>query len=249
MLLNHYPKIAALLLSSVLFACVSDIEKRDDDNKDVYLQLGVRYLSMNKLEIAKENLEHALDDDSNNVQAHNALGFLYEKIGKPDEAKDHYQTALNLAPNDLSVQNNFGRFLCEHKQFAQGMALLDQAGMNQLNDHQWLALTNAGRCQLAMQQVAKAEAYFRQALLTNDSYAPALAEMQKLSFQKRDYWAAKGYMQRYIAVAEQNAETLWFAEQTERALGNIELAKDYHRLLTEKFPLSNEAKQSNSVAH
>jgi type IV pilus assembly protein PilF len=31
--------------------------------------------------------------------------------------------------------------------------------------------------------------------------------------------------------------------QTERALGNEELAKEYQNLLVEKFPLSNEAKR------
>ena len=35
--------------------------------------------------------------------------------------------------------------------------------------------------------------------------------------------------------------------QTERALGNVELAKEYQNLLLEKFPLSDEAKQIKPV--
>ncbi len=99
---------------------------------------------------------------------------------------------MDLAPDDLGVQNNFGRFLCERGEFEDGMALLKKASSNPLNDRQWLALTNAGRCQMAMEQKQKAEAYFRQALQLNNAYAPALLEMQKIAYQNGDFWAAKG---------------------------------------------------------
>lgn len=242
-LIHKINLITVGLLSMGLIACVSSVEKREGDAADVYFQLGVRYLNMNKLEVAKENLERALKDDSDNVQAHNALAFLYEKIGKFAEARSHYQTALDLAPEDLGVQNNFGRFLCERQEFDKGMALLLKASSNPLNDRQWLALTNAGRCQLAIGQKQKAKAYFKQALQLNEAYAPVLLEMQKISYQSGEFWAAKGYLQRYLALAPHTSESLWLAMQTERALGNVELANEYQNLLVEKFPLSNEAKQ------
>jgi type IV pilus assembly protein PilF len=214
----------------------------------VHLQLGVRYMNLNKLEVAKENLQLALKKDPDNAQVHNAMAFLYEKLNEYDKAKDQYQTALNLTPDDWSVQNNFGRFLCDRGEFEEGMALLTQAISTPLNDKQWLALTNAGRCQMAMKQQQKAKAYFKQALLLNNSYAPALLEMQEISYQSGEYWAAKGYLQRYLSVAPHTSGTLWFAAQTERALGNAELAKEYQNLLLEKFPLSDEAKQIKPVS-
>lgn len=232
------------LIFVVLTACSSDKANVKSDNAaDVHLQLGVRYLSLNKLEIAKENLQKALSLDPKNVQAHNALAFLYEKLNNFDEANDQYAKAIDLAPDDLGVQNNYGRFLCEHGEYEKGMALLSPASSNPLNDRQWLALTNAGRCQLAMGQKQQAEAYFRQALQLNQAYAPALMAMQRLSYEKADYWAAKGFLQRYLSVSTHTAETLWFAIQTERAQGNNELANEYQNLLLEKFPLSDEARK------
>ena len=127
------------------------------------------------------------------------------------------------------------------------MALLTKAISTQLNDRQWLALTNAGRCQLAMKQQQSAKAYFKQALILNNTYAPALLEMQKISYQNGEYWAAKGYLQRYLSVASHTSGTLWFAMLTERALGNTALAKEYQNLLVEDFPLSDEAKQIKPV--
>ncbi|MDO9142299.1 MAG: type IV pilus biogenesis/stability protein PilW, partial [Methylobacter sp.] len=104
-------------------------------------------------------------------------------------------------------------------------------------------LTNAGRCQLGMGQKQLAENYFKQALQYNKTYSPALAEMQKIAYQNGDFWASKGYLQRYLGVANHTAETLLFAAQTEQALGNKELAREYKNLLLEKFPLSNEAQK------
>ena len=240
-------QLALVLFVTTLVACSSAGSTKSDNSDDVHLQLGVRYLSMNKLELAKENLQLALKDNSGNAQAHNALAFLYEKLNQADNAKDHYETALSLTPDDLGVQNNFGRFLCEHGEHEEGMELLARASANPLNDRQWLALTNAGRCGLSMGQKAQAENYFRQALQLNNAYAPALSEMQKIAYEKSDFWASKGFLQRYLSAANHTAETLWIAAQVERALGNRELAREYRSLLLEKFPISNEAKKIAAV--
>ncbi|MGR9012390.1 MAG: type IV pilus biogenesis/stability protein PilW [Gammaproteobacteria bacterium] len=236
-------RLALVPLVAVLVACGSSSNTKHDNAGEIHFQLGVRYLSMNKLELAKENLLRALSSNSDNAQAHNALAYLYEKLNQPDKAKDHYETALNLTPNDLGIKNNLGRFLCEHGELDEGMEILSDAGSSPLNDRQWLALTNAGRCQLDMGQKQQAESYFRQALQLNKAYAPALSEMQKIAYEKGDFWSAKGFLQRYLGVANHTSETLWYAAQAERALGNIELAKQYKKLLLERFPLSTEAKK------
>lgn len=242
-------RFTLILLVVALAACGSTSNTKSDNSEDVHLQLGVRYLSMNKLELAKENLLQAVKTNSDNAQAHNALAFLYEKLYQYGKAKDHYETALDLAPDDLGVKNNFGRFLCEQGEREEGIELLLEASSSPLNDRQWLALTNVGRCRLSMGQKQLAENYVRQALQLNNTYAPALSEMQKMAYQNGDFGAAKGFLQRYLGVAAHTAETLWFAVLTERALGNKELAREYKNLLLEKFPLSNEAKKISGVSN
>jgi type IV pilus assembly protein PilF len=233
----------SFFLAIILSSCSSlNKDDKSNDSASIYLQLGVRYMDLGKLEIAKENLLLAQEKDPSNPQVHNAFAFLYEKINDYAQAKEQYETALELSPQDWSVQNNFGRFLCDRGEYKQGMALLIQASSTQLNDRQWVALTNAGRCQLAMGQKQSAASYFKQALIINNAYAPALLEMQKLSYQNSDYLAAKDYLQRYLKVAAHTSGTLWFGMQTEVALGNVDLAKEYQKILVEKFPLSEEAK-------
>lgn len=243
------PLLVPVLLASALTACSSlgVPSAKNKEKAETHLQLGSRYLGLNKLEIAKENLLQAVSDDPTNAQAHNALAFLYEKIKQPDDAEDEYETAQSLAPDDFGIQNNYGRFLCERGETEKAMVLLTAAVSNPLNDRSWLALTNTGRCLLNSGDKQKAEAYFRQALQVKNNYAPALSAMQKISYEKGDLWAAKGFFERYAGVAAHTPETLFIAAHTERALGNLGSAKEYRNLLLEKFPISNEATKIRSV--
>jgi type IV pilus assembly protein PilF len=244
-----FPRLIPVAIAAALTAC-STLGVPSAKNKEMaetHLQLGSRYLSLNKLEIAKENLLQAVSDDPTNAQAHNALAFLYEKIKQLDDAEDEYETAQDLAPDDFGIQNNYGRFLCEQGKTEKAMPLLTAAGSNPLNDRSWLALTNAGRCLLNSGDKQKAEAYFRQALEAKKDYAPTLSAMQKISYEKGDLWAAKGFFERYGSVAAHTPETLFIAVHTERALGNLGSAKEYRNLLLEKFPISNEAAKIRPV--
>jgi type IV pilus assembly protein PilF len=244
-------RILIFFVALTLNACSWFDDKSSDRDKkqvsDTYYQLGVRYLDMNKIEEAKENLIRAIDEDSDNAKAHNALAFLYEKLKQFDDAEDEYQIAFDIKPDDFGTQNNLGRFWCEHGQPGKGLALLIKAGNDPLNERPWLALTNAGRCQLAEGHDAEAEASFRKALDSNKSYAPALAAMQKISYQKNDLWPAKAFLARYLSVAEHTPETLFIGYYTERALGNRTPAEEYRALLLEKFPNSSEAKKVRSA--
>lgn len=237
--------VSVILLASALNACAGTGKSaKDRESAEVYLQLGVRYMGLNKLELAKENLLMALKKDSHNAKVHNALAFLYEKINLYDDAREHYETALDLAPDDSGGQNNYGRFLCERGEFEEGAALLSRAAAMPLNERPWMALTNLGRCQVSMGRPQEAAVSFRKALEAHAAYAPALLEMQKISYKNGEFWAAKGYFQRYTNIAPPTSETLWYAMQTERALGNREPAEDYRQQLFEKFPFSDEAKKT-----
>ncbi len=232
-----------------LMACATTDDKKtiEGSTADIYFQLGVRYLNLNKLEIAKENLQHAIRLNNKNAPAFNAMGVLDEKLNKIDAARSHYQTAISLMPDDLGIKNNYGRFLCERGEAEKGMALLTAATTDGLNERPWLAMTNLGRCYMQLAQYQEAETYFIQALQLNNDYSPALLEMQKVNYQQGNFMVAKTYLQRYAQVAEQSPESLLIASQIEGASGNAGMAKHYQTLLITKFPLSAEARRFKST--
>lgn len=249
--MHKIERLTLIALAAYLSSCGSLAAKSENTKQqaEIHLQLGVRYMDLNKLDSAKENLLLSIDEDSSNPQTHNALAFLYEKLQKYNDAEDEYETALDMRPDDFGIQNNFGRFLCEHGDAEKGLALLDAAINNPLNDRKWLALTNAGRCLQSQGRNQEAEGYLRQALEAKNDYAPALAAMQKISYQKKEFWAAKGYFDRYLSVAAPTAEMLYLAILTEDAVSHSDRAKDYEQSLLEKFPASSEAKKIRSSNH
>jgi len=234
------------MISLYLTACVQVNPRKDmssEEKANVYLQMGVRYMEMGRLNVAKKNLEKALDEDSSSAGVHSAIAVLYERIKRFGDAKTHYQRAISLDNENPQPKNNYGRFLCEQGDYQQGLAHLTVALNMPLNTRKWFALTNAGICQSKQGNKKQAEIYFRQALKLNWDYAPALLEMQKISYHQREYMSARAFLQRYLGVAQETAETLWYAYQTERSLHDAQAAENYRLKLLKKFPDSVEAKK------
>lgn len=238
--------VAALGACALLPEGVKD-RMGNSEKASLNLQMGVRYMDLGMLDIAKEKLELAESLDSSNPETQNALAVFYERIKDFEQADDHYKSALNKDPENIGTKNNYGRFLCEHGDHAKGVALLRESLDSPMNNRSWLALTNLGVCMLRQNDIERAEGYFRQALLLNAGYATALQEMQKISYNKQQFMSARAFLERYLAVAKHTPETLWIAVQTERSLGNSQGADEYKELLLTLFPASQEAQQVKSA--
>ena len=215
----------------------------DEELAEINLELGVRYISMNMLSVAKKKLEIALDQDPENAGTYNALGVLYERLQQDGIALEYYKKAMSLDANNVSIKNNYGRYLCESGDYQTGMEYLKSALAMPFNNRKWLAYTNIGICELKLGKQQLAEDNFRQALQINKRFSPALLEMQKISYRTGKYMSARAFLERYLAVAKHTPETLWVAVQTERVLGNQELAEEYREKLFSQFPASKEAQQ------
>ncbi len=242
-----------VLLTGCIFlvACVSN-KKPDDslppeEEAQLYLQMGTRYLEMDMLKTAKENLLAAEAIAPENADIHNSLGALYERMRMFIEAREQYLLAMELDPENYGVKNNYGRFLCERGNYEVGMQLLNEALKMPLNNRKWFVLSNLGLCELRNGNKEIAENQFRLALQVNKKFAPALFEMQKISYHSAKYLSARAFLQRYLAVAKHNEQTLWYAVQTERALGNEKLAESYKDKLFSLFPTSKQAQQLKRV--
>lgn len=207
------------------------------------LQMGVRYLDMGMLDIAQEKLETAESLDSGNAEIYNALAVFYERIKDYEEASDSYKSAIDKDPDNFSTKNNYGRFLCDHGETGKGIQLLQEALDSPMNNRTWIALTNMGICLGKQNETPRSEEYFRQALVLNAEYPPALLEMMKISFNNHQFMSARAFLERYLGVAAHTPSTLWFAFQTERALGNMQAADEYKQQLMTHYPTSKEAQE------
>lgn len=243
----HKSKVVTALFLLILGGCVSNnrssTEKSDEELAELYLQMGVGYFELGKDRVAMEKLQYALKLDDNNSEVYDALAVLYQRREEFDKAKRYFEKALDLAPHDPGTMNNYGLFLCDLGEYDKGMQYLKESLAMPINSRKWFALTNIGMCEYNHGSRASAESYLREALQQNSAYAPALQQMMIISYDKRNYMSAKGFLQRYLQIAKHNAKTLYYAMLIERSLGDTRKADEYKRQLVDKFPLSKEAKQ------
>lgn len=209
----------------------------------VNTQLGAAYLRQNQFEQAMDRLTKAVAQDPDNAEAHSVLAVLYHRLGEYKDAEYHYRQSVELAPDDAALRNNYGQFLCERGKTAEAEQQLKRATENPLYRTPEYPLTNAGICVLRAGRKEAAEGYFLQALRANPSFAPALLRMAQLRQDARESLSARGFYQRYLAVAPQTPESLWLGIQIERVLGDRSAVGSYSLLLKGKFPDSEEARK------
>jgi len=246
---RFYNVLIGLLCSFLLIACQSQEVKRelssiDTHTKspaDVYVSLGVEYMKLGMNDVALEKLRKAVQIDSNSSDAHNVLGVLYERLGEKTLAETHYEKAVYLKPSNSSAQNNYARFLCQSGQYNQADKHFRFAIQNPLYKSAIKAVTNAGVCALADNDIEKAEAYFRSALQHNKYYSPALFQMANLRARQNNYLSVRAYLQRFRSAQKHTAASLWLGIQAERELENQDAVASYSLELRQFFPDSYEA--------
>ena len=238
-----------ILICLITVSCATGGQKRSDylnqsgeSPADVYVQLGVGYMSMNNNVAALESLKKAVEVDARSSNAHGVIAVLYDRLDEEDLAGRHFKKAVSLAPGNASAQNNYGRFLCKKGSLNEAGDRFKAAYNNPLNGKKWLALSNAGQCELKAGQPVKAEGLFRKALEINPRFPNALSSMAKIRFKKGNYLSVRAYLQRFREVSYHTSETLWLGIQSEHELGQKDTVAGYVITLRSKFPDSEEVK-------
>lgn len=230
--------LVALLMAAGMTGCQS-MRKSDGSREAARLnaQMGIEYLRKGDIELARDKLLKAVEMDSNNAEAHGALGLLYANTGDLDQAEKHYSKSLSLEPDDPNVLNNYGAMLCAQGKYERADLQFRRASTNARYQAPEVALTNAGVCARRLPDVAKAEAYFREALKFNPRFADALGQMAMLEADQARYLNARGFLQRYEALqAPMTREMLQLGLRIELALGGRRAAQRYAQALRDEFP-------------
>lgn len=239
---------AAVLLAAVT-ACAPTSENADGaQGRDVprivelHTQLGVGYMREGKYDLAFDRLERALKLAPDYAPAHNAMALLYQLLNEPQKAETHFKRALELSPSDSAAHNNYGLFLCRMSRYEEAEQQFLRALENPLYAVPESAYTNAGLCMYSAGDRVSAETYLRKALEINPQVPMALLRMAELSLDKGVPLAARGYLQRYQAVAAHTAQSLWLGVRIERALEDGNAVASYSLLLKSTYPDSNETR-------
>lgn len=237
----------------VLGGCASDAERADQEAKrarrvQIHTSLGAEYMTRGQLDVAKQELELALDLDGDDSQANHYMGLLQIRLKDRGQGESYLRRAIRLKPDNAEARNSYGVFLCEQGKLDEADEQFQAALRIPLYTTPDQANTNAGICRIKKGDRRGAQAYFRAALQGNPRNPPALINMARLSYESGEHLAARGFMQRYLEVAGDNPEVLLLAFRIERALGAKDAQVNYALRLRGKYPNSVEAKELRSIA-
>ncbi len=241
--------ITVLLCTVLLMSCASSSSYNKNESSSINLkeasktnvQLAVGYINRGQYEIAQDKLYKAVEQDNENLDAYTTLAFLMMKLDRPDEAEGYYLEALDIKGKDPSLRNSYGTYLCRVNRVDEAMEEFSKAYNNPFYSTPYLAYSNAGTCLISSGDYTRAESLLRKAIKQQPEHATSLISMAELGIKSEKFLMARAYIQRYHAVAQASAESLWLQIQAEKALGAEEHYLKYAKQLLHHFPDSEQA--------
>jgi type IV pilus assembly protein PilF len=209
----------------------------------IRLQLAIGYFQDGKLEVALDEVKHAIAADPGFADAYGVRALIYSGMGELTLAEENFQRALALAPRNPELSNNYGSFLCQHGRGAQAMPYFEAALKNPTYQSPLRAMLNAGSCSLKSGNPALAERYLLEALRIEPEHPTASANLARLYFERRDYARAAFFMNRLKAVAKPDslaADVLWLSIRIDHKLGEKASEASMVALLRRQHPGSPE---------
>ena len=209
-------------------------------------QLAIEYMKLDKLSIAQEFAERALDEDPRSAQVQITAGLVYERLESTAKADRAYESAAKLGKNDPNILNTYAGYLCRRHRTAEGEALFVKIAKNPAYQTPEVAYLNAGVCLRGSNDLA-AESYFRRALAIRATMPEAMLQLGDLMFERGDPDQAALIVQRYLGANAANPDILWLGVKAQRKLGDEVVAADYVRRLQKEFPDSPQARSLQST--
>ena len=112
-------------------------------------------MQLGQFELARLNIEKALNIDNQDLNTNNIAGLLYGKIKENTLAIHHFSAALSIS-DDPSTLNNYANYLCDSGNKAQAIDLFLKAALNRNNPQRGIAYINAGLCSLRIPNITNA---------------------------------------------------------------------------------------------
>lgn len=168
------------VLIILLSACATQTTVDQDNLSDLNLEIAMTYLNKGLPVMAKQHFLLALQEAPDNPAVLAGYGLYLEKVNDP-QARRYYQKAVELNPRSAMAYNNYGTYLCRHREYAEAITEFQRA-IDQ-PDYLYTAQTyeNMGICSELAHQTLSAKTYFTKALGYDPSLRLSREMLAKLS--------------------------------------------------------------------
>lgn len=196
------------------------MQMTDRDNSEkkiraarINTQLAIAYLERHDVSRAKQKLMIAMDEAPTLPEIWYTTAYFLEATGNKEKANRHYLKAIELAPKRGDAHNNYGTFLCRNGKYEEAIHHFLIA----VDDPTYLepsaAYENAGLCALKIPDIIQAKNYFNKALMENPNRPPSLLALAKLSYQEKNYSAARKWTEKFDAISSPTEQSTALKEK------------------------------------
>ena len=235
----------------VLGGCVS-VEKtaKKAQLAQLYTEMGIGYLRNEQYKTAKERLLKAIENKPDYPPAHHYLAQVYYQLGNVEQAQHYYDRSLELDATDPFLQNNYAVFLCNIGRVEESEVWFLKLAKNVDYGAPHLLYENLGNCVYrgqSREQQVRAEGYFKRALTFDPKLIVSLTRMAEINFNRGDYFKARAFLERFVALESYTPEMLLLGVKIEKQLGDEKMMAHYKQLLMERFGRTIQASQASQL--
>lgn len=236
-----------LMITATLAACVTThkggfAEKADQQKAyETSLQLAKSYIAQGNWEQAKRHLQFVESVDRNNAETLEALALVYQNTGELEMAEQYYRRAVAQAPKSMRIRNNFAAFLYQQQLYREAAEHLEVVTAELLYERRVEAFINLGRCYLKLDELDRAEAAFKRALLMRSDSPQVLLSLAEVAYRQAQYPESQRFYDAFRDVAKrQSAASLWLGIRLADIFDDENAYASYALALKNLYPKSEE---------
>lgn len=237
--------ILVTVLAAVLAGCMTTSSNVADPQRavDTYVQLGLSYLGSGQRDQARYNLLRALELDRNSPSALHGMALLYQTEGEVELAEQNFRRALSEDRNFTQARYNYAGFLYVERRFEDARDQYIRVTQDTNYTRRADAFVGVARSEMRLENDQAARAAISRALTLNPNQPSALLEASDFAWLDNNVAASREYLNRYEAVAQHTARSLWLGVRLAWANNDTNRAASYGLALLEIYPESREAGQ------
>lgn len=194
---------------------------------------------------ALAEVNRALELRPRSAEALALKGMIYDQMGDTGNAIAYLRNAVSNDSSNGDLNHNLGTMLCNHSQYADGIAYLEKAVSLPNNTNVTRSWLMIGECYQGAGNIQKAETAYHQVLYLEPSNRAALYQLSNFMYLRNDIIGAKEYLERMGSIRNMNAPALWLGVKIARTQGDAYLMGQYAKALRDRYPSSIEAAALN----
>lgn len=207
---------------------------------EIRLTLGMTYLSLGDLQLARLNIERAVNYAPQDYRTQLGMALYLQGIGENESANTRYQQALRLAPDNGDVLNNYGAFLCSLGQYDAAQNYFDRAAESDSLNNVANSLENSGYCLLEAGQIVEAQKKLSRALKQAQEKGERLLKTSTQYFQQQKKVEALALLNLYQQELPASAESTWMQIQFAASDNRSNDVQRYGKQLAQDFSQSKQ---------